>query len=81
MAAEAHRLSVTETLAIVASVSQEMLSRRLTAYTVGIKDAKTVGRWASGEITEIRNSEVEQRLSTSCAIVRMVLWMSMSPKR
>jgi hypothetical protein len=73
MAMRAHRMAVNESLATIASVLQEVLSRRLTAYTVGVKDAKTVGRWASGEITEIRNPEVEQRLRDTYAIVELVL--------
>lgn len=73
MAMRAHRMAVNASLATIASVLQEVLSRRVTAYTVGVKDAKTVGRWASGEITEIRNPEVEQRLRDTYAIVELVL--------
>jgi hypothetical protein len=73
MSAEAHRQSVEASLATIASVLQEVLSRRVTAYTVGVKDAKTVGRWASGEITEIRNPVVERRLRDTYAIVELLL--------
>ncbi len=73
MAMQAHRKAVNEPLATIASVLQEVLSRRVTAYTVGVKDAKTVGRWASGEITEIRNPDVEQRLRDTYAIAQMLL--------
>lgn len=73
MAVRAHRKAINEPLATIASVLQEVLSRRVTAYTVGVKDAKTVGRWASGEITEIRNPEVEQRLRDTYAIVQLLL--------
>jgi hypothetical protein len=66
-------MAVNESLATIASVLQEVLSRRVTAYTVGVKDAKTVSRWASGEVTEIRNPEVEQRLRDTYAIVQLVL--------
>ncbi len=34
----------------VADFRQEVLSRRLVAYVAGVKDAKTVSRWAKGEV-------------------------------
>lgn len=79
MAVEAHRRAVNESVATIASVLQEVLSRRLTAYIVGVKDAKTVGRWASGEVTEIRDPGVEQRLRTAFAITQLVLGVT-SPR-
>ncbi len=50
-----------------------MLSRRLTAYIAGVRDGKTVTRWASGEVTEIRNYETEQRLRTAYEITHLLL--------
>lgn len=73
MVQQAHRQTVHAPLTTIASVLQEVLSRRVTAYIVGVKDAKTVSRWASGEITEIRNPDVEQRLRTAYAITQLVL--------
>ena len=73
MVQQAHRQTVNAPLSTIASVLQEVLSRRLTAYVVGVKDAKTVSRWASGEITEIRNPEVEQRLRTTYTVVQLLL--------
>lgn len=73
MVQQAHRRAVSDPLTTVASVLQEVLSRRITAFIVGVKDAKTVSRWASGEVTEIRDPEVEQRLRAAYAITQMLL--------
>jgi hypothetical protein len=45
----------------------------LTAYAAGVQEGKTVTRWASGEVTEIRDFEVEQRLRTTYEIVLLLL--------
>lgn len=60
-------------IAAIATDLQELLSRRVVAYIVGVKDAKTISRWASGEITDIRQPEVERRLRATYAISRMLL--------
>lgn len=57
----------------VASVLQELLSRRLTAYLAGVKDGKTVTRWAIGAVTEIRDHETEQRVRTAYAVAQLLL--------
>ncbi|MDI3340783.1 MAG: XRE family transcriptional regulator [Sphaerobacter sp.] len=69
----AHRQAVTAPLTEVAGLLQELLSRRLTAYIAGVKDGKTVARWASGEVTEIRQHETEQRLRTAYEIAQLLL--------
>lgn len=69
----AHREATTASIGAIAGFLQELLSRRLTAYISGVKDAKTVTRWASGEITEIRSPEVEQRLRGAYEIATLLL--------
>lgn len=69
----AHREATTATISTVAGLLQELLTRRLTAYIAGVKDAKTVSRWANGEILEIRSTEVEQRLRGTYEIARLLL--------
>jgi hypothetical protein len=56
----------------VASELQSLLTRRFTAVVAGVKDGKTVTRWASGETTDIR-VESEQRLRTAYEIARLLL--------
>jgi len=68
-----HRQAITASIPMLASLLQDVLSRRLTAYITGVKDAKTVARWANGEITEIRDQAVEQRLRTTYEITRLLL--------
>lgn len=72
LAERAHRQSVHASVAEVAGYLQELLSRRLTAYIAGVKDAKTVTRWASGEVENARY-ENEQRLRTAYEIAQLLV--------
>ena len=69
----AHREATRAPIAQVASVLQELLSRRLTAYIVGVGDGKTVARWANGEVAEIRDHEIEKKLRTTYEITQLLL--------
>jgi hypothetical protein len=46
---------------------------------VGVKDAKTINRWANGEIVVIRDSEVERRLRTAHEISTLLLAVDAPP--
>jgi hypothetical protein len=70
---QAHREATTAPIKQVASVLQELLSRRLTAYIVGVGDGKTITRWANGEVTEIRDFETERKLRTTYEIAQLLL--------
>lgn len=70
---QASRQATTASVSEVARFLQEILSRRLTAYMAGVKDGKTVTRWASKEVTEIRDHETEQRLRTAYAVANLLL--------
>ncbi|MGA7671330.1 MAG: XRE family transcriptional regulator [Nitrolancea sp.] len=70
---QAHRLATEVDVTQLANTLQELLTRQLTTHIAGVKDGKTVTRWASGEITEIRNFEVEQRLRTAFEIAQILL--------
>jgi hypothetical protein len=69
---QAHRQSVNASVSEVASFLQDLLSRRLVAYVAGVKDGKTVTRWASGEVTGVRQ-ESEQRLRTAYEIAQLLI--------
>ncbi len=69
----AHRRATTAPIAEIAGVLQELLSRRLTAYIAGVGDGKTVTRWATGEVTEIRDYQTEQRLRIAYEIAQLLL--------
>lgn len=47
---QAHHRAVDARFEDVAASLQGLLSRRLVAYIAGVKDAKTVSRWANGEV-------------------------------
>lgn len=68
-----HRQAIAASLPVLAGLLQEVLTRRLTAYIVGVKDTKTVARWANGEIIDIRDQAVEQRLRTTYEITQLLL--------
>ena len=72
-AQQAHKRAVEAPVNDVAGFLQDLLSRRVTAYIARVKDAKTVTRWANGEVTEIRDPDMEQRLRTSYEIGHMLL--------
>jgi hypothetical protein len=69
----AHRQATTASIQELSRLLQEVLSRRLTAYIAGVRDAKTVSRWANGEVTDIRDFTAEQRLRTAYEIVQLLL--------
>ena len=68
---QAHRLSVLVPLDQAVRELQETLTRRLVAYIAGVKDAKTVTRWASGEATDMRG-DAEQRIRTAYEIAQLL---------
>ena len=70
---QVHRAAITTPLNEIARTLEQVLSRRLTAVIVGIKDGKTIARWATGEIEEIRSKEIEQRLRMTYQIVLLLL--------
>ncbi|MGH2534601.1 MAG: XRE family transcriptional regulator [Thermomicrobiales bacterium] len=73
VAASVHHQAVAASVSEVAGLLQELLSRRLTAYIAGVKDGKTVTRWANGEVTEIRDHGTEQRLRAAYEIAQLLL--------
>lgn len=70
---QAHRNASSASIQEVSRLLQEVLSRRLTAYIAGVRDAKTVTRWATGEVSEIRDYEIERRLRTAYEITQLLL--------
>ncbi len=65
---QALRASIKEAAAALLSV----LPVKIAAYTVGVKDAKTLHRWASGQVTDIR-AERESRLRAAYEILLLLL--------
>jgi hypothetical protein len=69
---EAHREAVMTPLADVVAFLITLLSRRLVAYMAGVKDTKTVGRWANDETSEIRQDS-EKRVRLAYEIARLLM--------
>jgi hypothetical protein len=69
---QAHRQAVVTSVGDVASFLQDLLGRRLVAYVAGVKDAKTVSRWASGEVGSVRQ-ESEERVRTAYEVAQLLV--------
>jgi inorganic triphosphatase YgiF len=67
----AHRQAIIAPVNEVASHLQKLLSRSVTAYIAGVKEGRTVTRWASNETSDIRY-ESEQRLRTAYEIAQLI---------
>lgn len=65
---QALRASIKEAATTVSSV----LTGKIGAYAVGVKDVKTLNRWASGEVTAIR-AENESKLRTAYEIITLLM--------
>jgi hypothetical protein len=69
---KAHHQAVDASVEEVADALQSLLSRRLVAYIAGVKEAKTVSRWANGE-TVARSDEVVRRLQDAYHIALLLM--------
>ncbi|MEJ7654162.1 MAG: XRE family transcriptional regulator [Chloroflexia bacterium] len=67
----AYRQSVEASVQDVTKLLQGRLSRKLTAYIAGVKDAKSVTRWANGEVVGMR-LESEKRLRAAYEIAQLL---------
>ena len=69
---QAHREAMLTPIPRIVTFLQDLLSRRLVAYVAGVKDAKTVSRWAKEEVGEVRK-ESEARLRGVYEIAQLLL--------
>ena len=67
----AHRKAVLTPVNEIARYLQDLLSRQLTAYMLGLKDGKTITRWANGE-TEGLRIDNERLLRAAYEIVQVL---------
>jgi len=67
---EAYRASVTSTIAQIAEQLQATLGQRLTAYAVGVRDPKAVGKYARGAIEP--REDTAQRMRDLFRITRIL---------
>lgn len=71
-AIEAHRKAVNADLKTMASTLVDVMGRALTAGIVGIRNPKTISRWASGEVTSVRDRYSEERLVATYQVVSLL---------
>lgn len=72
-AIEAHRKAVSADLQTMASTLIEVLGRPITAYMVHVRSVKTVSRWASGEVSQVRDRYSEERLLAAFQVISLLL--------
>jgi hypothetical protein len=63
----ANRQAIRAPLADVADFLQDVLGSRLVAYVGGVKDTKTVSRWAKGQAEARQESEARLRIAYEIA--------------
>jgi hypothetical protein len=69
---QAHRDAMRASIDSVAGRLQEVLGQRITAYAVGIKDPRTIGRWA-GDGGQKPREATEKRLRELFEITQILL--------
>lgn len=69
---QAHHQALRTSLKEAAATLSQVLTGRVAAYVVGVKDVKTLHRWASGAVIDIR-PESESKLRTAYEIVTLLL--------
>jgi hypothetical protein len=70
--AQVHTQALHASIQEAAGTISHVLGGQLGAYVVGVKDLKTLRRWASGSTTAIRQ-ESESRLRTTYEIITLLL--------
>jgi hypothetical protein len=68
---QAHRKTVTLTIADIAGFLQDTLGSKLTAYIAGVKDPKMVTKWASGTVAP--GEERQARLRAAYQVFQLIL--------
>lgn len=71
-AIEAHRKAVDSSLQEMASTLVDVLGRVLVAGIVGVRNPKTISRWANGDVGSVRDRYSEERL---LALFQVVAFM------
>lgn len=69
---QVHQQALRAPIQEAASTLSRVLSRRIAAYVVGVKDTKTIQRWAGGMVTDIR-PDSEVKLRAAYEIVTLLL--------
>lgn len=71
----AHQAAVRTPIHVMTAQLQALLTRQLTAYILGVKDPKSITRWATANNAVIREPRVERRLLATYQIATMLLKM------
>lgn len=68
-ATHAYRKGIEADLKTMASTLVDVMGKTIVAGIVGIRNPKTISRWASGEVTNVRDRYSEERLVAMYQVV------------
>ena len=71
-ATELHRKAMNADLKTMASTLVDVMGRAIVAGIVGIRNPKTISRWASGEVTSVRDRYSEERLIAAYQVTSLL---------
>lgn len=71
-ATELHRKAMNADLKTMASTLVDVMGRAIVAGIVGIRNPKTISRWASGEVTSVRDRYTEERLIAAYQVTSLL---------
>ena len=71
-AIDLHRKTVNADLQTMASTLVKVMGRALIAGIVGIRNPKTISRWANGDVTSVRDRYSEERLIATYQVVSLL---------
>ena len=71
-ATELHHKAMNADLKTMASTLVDVMGRAIVAGIVGIRNPKTISRWASGEVTSVRDRYTEERLIAAYQVTSLL---------
>lgn len=72
-ATQAHRKAIQADLKTMASTLIDVLGRPIVAGIVGIRNPKTITRWATGDVASVRDRYSEERLVATYQVIDLLL--------
>ena len=72
-AVKMHHKAINTDLETMASTLVAVMGRAIIAGIVGIRNPKTISRWASGEVTSVRDRYSEERLIATYQVVSLLM--------
>lgn len=71
-AIQLHHNAINADLETMASTLVQVLGRPIVAGIVGIRNPKTISRWANGQVTSVRDRYSEERLIATYQVIHLL---------